>query len=153
MIDIGTAPPLWPFSITGSGSPPVSSVPESQAEGVWWAERPPLAEEEPDFTHKDFNSVFVTSPPLKAPAGGDVEKKSSLTTDKPSPSDEEVPVPTLVTLFITDDDEESPKQVEPKEEPVSQTDLNWSDEDKITITDNIVSSLLRGEKSTDRDHR
>lgn len=160
MVDVETVPPPWPFSVSGSMSPSVSSVPEIQSGGVWWAERPPLAEEEPDFTDEDFNTVCVTSPPLKGLAGGDKEKKSPLTTDKPSPtetlSDKEVPVPTPVTLFIPEDHEESPEHVEPKEEPLSQTDQNWSDEDKVTITDNIISSLLRAEredeKQADRDH-
>ncbi|XP_053542562.1 EH domain-binding protein 1-like protein 1 isoform X11 [Ictalurus punctatus] len=157
VVDIETVPPPWPFSVSGS----VSSVPEKQSGSMWWAERPPLAEEEPDFTDEDFNTVCVTSPPLQAPAGGDMEKKSPLTIDTPSPTetlcDKEVPVPTPVTLFITEDDEKSPEQEEKKDEPVSQTDLNWSDGDKVTITDNIViSSLLRGERENEeqpeRDH-
>lgn len=159
VVDIETVPPPWPFSVSGSAS--VSSVPEKQSGSMWWAERPPLAEEEPDFTDEDFNTVCVTSPPLQAPAGGDMEKKSPLTIDTPSPTetlcDKEVPVPTPVTLFITEDDEKSPEQEEKKDEPVSQTDLNWSDGDKVTITDNIViSSLLRGERENEeqpeRDH-
>ncbi|XP_053501364.1 uncharacterized protein ehbp1l1b isoform X2 [Ictalurus furcatus] len=154
VVDIETVPPPWPFSVSGSASPSVSSVPERQSGGMWWAERPPLAEEEPDFTDEDFNTVCVTSPPLQAPAGGDMEKKSPLTIDTPSPTetlcDKEVPVPTPVTLFITEDDEKSPEQEEKKEEPASQTDLNWSDRDKVTITDNVViSSLLRGERENE----
>lgn len=159
VVDIETVPPPWPFSVSGSAS--VSSVPEKQSGSMWWAERPPFAEEEPDFTDENFNTVCVTSPPLQAPAGGDMEKKSPLTIDTPSPTetlcDKEVPVPTPVTLFITEDDEKSPEQEEKKDEPVSQTDLNWSDGDKVTITDNIViSSLLRGERENEeqpeRDH-
>ncbi|KAK3521581.1 hypothetical protein QTP70_014773 [Hemibagrus guttatus] len=134
-----TVPPPWPFSVSGSVSPPVSSVPERQSGGVWRAERPPLAEEEPDFTDEDFNTVCVAS--------RDVEKKSLLTTDRPTEtqSDKEAPVPTLVTPFITEDGDEPTKQAEPKQEPVSKTDLNRSDEDKVAITDTIISSILRGE--------
>ncbi|XP_058267746.1 EH domain-binding protein 1-like protein 1 isoform X14 [Hemibagrus wyckioides] len=139
VVDIETVPPPWPFSISGSVSLSVSSVPERQSGGVSGAERPPLAEEEPDFKDEDFNTVCVTS--------RDVEKKVLLTTDEPTEtqSDKDAPVPTLVPLFIKEDDAESSKQTEPKEEPVSQTDLNRSDEDKVTITDTIISSLLRGE--------
>lgn len=159
-MDVETLPPPWPFSVSGSVSPSLSPVPERQLEGMWWAERPPLAEEEPDFTDEDFNTVCVTSPPLKGLAGGDEKKKRPLSPDKLSATEtvcgKGVPVPTPVTLFITEDHEESPEHVEPKQEPVSETDQNWSDEDKVTITDNIIVSLLRAEredeKQADRDH-
>lgn len=159
-MDVGTVPPPWPFSSSVSVCPSAPSVPERQLEEVWWAERPPLAEEEPDFAGEDFNTVCVTSSPLKVPTGRDVERKSSLTTDKPSNvSNEEAPVLTPVTLF-TEDEEESPEQAEPKEKPkeelVSETHVNWSDEDKVTITDNIICSLLRSEceeeKNTEPHH-
>lgn len=138
-MDIETVPPPWPFSVSGSVSPSVSSIPERQSGVVSGAERPPLAEEEPDFKDEDFNTVCVTSQ--------DVEKKILLTTDEPTETQsyKDAPVPTLVPLFIKADDEESSKQAETKEEPVSQTDLNRSDEDKVTITDTIISSLLKGE--------
>ncbi|XP_060764480.1 uncharacterized protein ehbp1l1b isoform X4 [Neoarius graeffei] len=160
VVDVETLPPPWPFSVSGSVSPSLSSVPERQLGGMWWAERPPLAEEEPDFTDEDFNTVCVTSPPLKGLAGGDEKKKSPLSPDKLSATEtvcgKGVPVPTPVTLFITEDHEESPEHVEPKQEPVSETDQNWSDEDKVTITDNIIISLLRAEREdeeqADRDH-
>lgn len=142
-MDVGTVPPPWPFSV---------SVPQSQSGGVWWAERPPLAEEEPDFADEDFNTVCETSPPLKVAAGEDVKKKSPLSPDEPphteTLSDKEVPVSTPVT----EDDEESREEAELKEEPVSQTDLNWSDEDKVTVTDSIISSLMTDEKKLERDH-
>lgn len=157
MLDVRAVPPPWPFSVPVPTS--VASVPERQSADVWRVERPPLAEEEPDFADEDFNIVCVTSPPLKVPADRDMEEKCPLTADKPSPvetlSDKEVPVQTLVTLFIREDDEESPKQEElqeePKKEPMSQTDLNWSDEDKVKITENVISSLQRGEKQPERD--
>ncbi|XP_047660744.1 EH domain-binding protein 1-like protein 1 isoform X19 [Tachysurus fulvidraco] len=132
--DIKTVPPPWPFSISGSVSRTMSSVPDRRSGDVWWAERPALAEEEPDFTVADLNDVYVTSQ--------DVENKSLLTTDRTTPTemqaDKEAPVPPGVILFITEDDEESPKMAEPKEEPVSQTVLTCSDEDKVTITDSII---------------
>lgn len=145
-MDVGAVPPPWPFSVSMSLS--LSSVPQRQSGDVWWAERPPLAEEEPDFTDEDFNTVCVTSPPLKVPAGGDVEKKSPLTTDKPSPaeSDKDIPVLTPITLLITEDDDESLEQEKLKEEVVSQTDLNRTDEDKVMITDHIISSELGVER-------
>lgn len=160
VLDVQTVPPPWPFSVPRSVSPSVSSVPERQSGGVWLAERPPLAEEEPDFLSEDFNTVCVTSPPVKAPAGGDVEKKSPLPADEASSAktvcDEEVPVPNLIALFITEEDEKTPGQTEPKQEPLSQTGPNWSDQAKVSIADGIVSSLLRGEcedgTRPDREH-
>ncbi|GAA6081634.1 EH domain-binding protein 1-like protein 1 isoform X7, partial [Tachysurus ichikawai] len=141
--DIKTVPPPWPFSASGSVSRSMSSIPDRRSGVVWWAERPPLAEEEPDFTVADLNDVYVTSQ--------DVENKRLLTTDRTSPTemqaDKETPVPPVVILFITEDDEESPKMAEPKEEPVSQTVLTCSDEDKVTITDSIIEC----EDSTVRD--
>ncbi|XP_060751625.1 EH domain-binding protein 1-like protein 1 isoform X2 [Tachysurus vachellii] len=132
--DIKTVPPPWPFSVSGSVSRSMSSIPDRRSGDVLWAERPPLAEEEPDFTVADLNDVYVTSQ--------DAENKSLPTTDRTSPTeiqaDKEAPVPPVVILFITEDDEESPKMAEPKEEPVSQTVLTCSDEDKVTITDSII---------------
>lgn len=156
-MDVRTVPPPWPFSVPGPMCPSVVSVPERQTADVWWVERPPLAEEEPDFADEDFNFVCVTSPHLKVPAGGDMEEKNPLSADKPSPAEtlsDKVPVPNLVTLFITEDDEESRKQElqeEPIKEPMSRTGQNWSDEDKVRITDSVIS-LLRGEKQPERDH-
>lgn len=147
--DVVAVPPPWPFSVSGSESPSVSSVSERRPGGVWRAECPPLAEVEPDFTDQNVNAVCVTSPPLEAQ---DMEQKSPLTTNKPlateTRSDKEV------TLFITEDEEESPKPAKLKEEPVNQTNQNQSDEDKVTITDIIISSLLRSEdeKKPEQEH-
>ncbi|KAI5614369.1 EH domain-binding protein 1-like protein 1 isoform X11 [Silurus asotus] len=144
VVDVEPAvPPPWPFSVSGSVFSSVCPAQERPPGGMWWAEHSHPAEEEPDF-----NTVCVMStPPPKAP--GDMENKSPLPTDKPETgteelADEQVPAPTLVTLFITEGDEETPEHAELKDEPLSQTDLNRSDEDKVVIT-HVIPSLLRDE--------
>ncbi|XP_046716759.1 EH domain-binding protein 1-like protein 1 isoform X11 [Silurus meridionalis] len=150
VVDVEPAvPPPWPFSVSGSVFSSVCPAQERPPGDMWWAEHSHPAEEEPDF-----NTVCVMSPPPpKAP--GDMEKKSPLPTDKPETgTEEQVPALTLATLFITEGDEETPEHAELKEEPLSQTGLNRSDEDKVVIT-HIISSLLRDEHEdetqTDRD--
>ncbi|KAL1266589.1 hypothetical protein QQF64_002264, partial [Cirrhinus molitorella] len=136
-LDIGTVPPPHPFS-----APVVSTHMEKNL--VFIAEKPPLAEEEPDFKVADFDKVLITSQAIKDVTVGKHPEKEPLKTDIEQPTQSSQ----VQTVSITDDDLlQQPKntKIEPagevsmKEEPNVQyakgallcADLNKSDEDKI----------------------
>ncbi|TTW73461.1 EH domain-binding protein 1-like protein 1 [Bagarius yarrelli] len=116
VVETLSLPPPWLFSV--SVCPSVSSVPGRSHGDIWWTERPPLAEVEPDFKEQDFNTVFETLPPFTVQ---DVEKKSAVSRETTLPtesqSEEQTPVSTMPPLFITEDDEE------PREEPHEGVDV------------------------------
>ncbi|KAK2871123.1 hypothetical protein Q8A67_023650 [Cirrhinus molitorella] len=136
-LDIGTVPPPHPFS-----APVVSTHMEKNL--VFVAEKPPLAEEEPDFKVADFDKVLITSQAIKDVTVGKHPEKEPLKNDIEQPTQSSQ----VQTVSITDDDLlQQPKntKIEPagevsmKEEPNVQyakgallcADLNKSDEDKI----------------------
>ncbi|XP_056592353.1 titin homolog isoform X6 [Triplophysa dalaica] len=70
-LDIGTVPPPHPSftpSIPSTSMPLESTYTKDNREDnlqEFIAEKPPLAEEEPDFQAEDFDTVFTTSQPIK----------------------------------------------------------------------------------------
>ncbi|XP_043105845.1 titin isoform X3 [Puntigrus tetrazona] len=140
-LDIGNVPPPHPFSSPSTTAPSSEVSTHTNKNQVFIAEKPPLAEEEPDFKVEDFNKVFITSQDVTAgkhpenePFKIDIEQamRSSL----------------VQTVSVTDDDllkqpkntkNESAEEVSAKEELNTQNvkgallcaDLNKSDEDKI----------------------
>ncbi|XP_058644965.1 titin isoform X10 [Onychostoma macrolepis] len=160
-LDIGSVPPPHPFSApaTTASSSVVST--HMQKNQVFIAEKPPLAEEEPDFKVADFDKVIITSQDVTV---GKRPEKEPLKTDTEQPMQSSL----VQTFSITDDDLlkqpkntkiESAGEVSPKEEPSVHNakgallcaDLNKSDEDKIikkfastvvTPTENNIPSIL-----------
>lgn len=111
---------------------------------VFIAEKPPLAEEEPDFKVADFDKVIITSQPIKDVTISSRPEKEPLKIDTEQPMQSSL----VQTFSITNDDLlkqpentiiESAGEVPPKELPNKQkakgvllcADLNKSDEDKI----------------------
>ncbi|XP_077098722.1 EH domain-binding protein 1-like protein 1 isoform X14 [Siphateles boraxobius] len=144
-LDIGTVPPPHPFSTPATipHSSVVSTLTKKNQQ-VFIAEKPPLAEEEPDFKVADFDKVIITSQPIKNVTVSSHPEKEPLKIDAEQPMQSSL----VQTFSITDDDLlkqpentiiESAGQVPPKEEPNEENakgvllcaDLNKSDEDKI----------------------
>ncbi|XDV54246.1 hypothetical protein PO909_022584 [Leuciscus waleckii] len=144
-LDIGTVPPPHPFSAPATipHSSVVSTLTKKNQQ-VFIAEKPPLAEEEPDFKVADFDKVIITSQPIKDVTISSRPEKEPLKIDTEQPMQSSL----VQTFSITDDDLlkqpentiiESAGKVPPKEEPNEQNakgallcaDLNKSDEDKI----------------------
>ncbi|XP_052464116.1 uncharacterized protein LOC128021159 isoform X3 [Carassius gibelio] len=144
-LDIGTVPSLDPYSAPAT-TPPPSSVVSTQLEKnlVFIAEKPPLAEEEPDFKVADFDKSIIAYQPVKIVTIGKCPEKEPLKIDIEQP----VQVSLVQTFSVTDGDLikqpenkkiESAGEVSPKEEPNVQNakgallcgNLNKSDEDKI----------------------
>ncbi|CAM4729974.1 unnamed protein product [Leuciscus chuanchicus] len=144
-LDIGTVPPPHPFSAPATipHSSVVSTLTKKNQQ-VFIAEKPPLAEEEPDFKVADFDKVIITSQPIKDVTISSRPEKEPLKIDTEQPMQSSL----VQTISITDDDLlkqpentiiESAGEVPPKEEPNEQNakgallcaDLNKSDEDKI----------------------
>ncbi|XP_051763753.1 EH domain-binding protein 1-like protein 1 isoform X11 [Ctenopharyngodon idella] len=144
-LDIGTVPPPHPFSAPATIplSSAISTLTEKNQQ-VFIAEKPPLAEEEPDFKVADFDEVIMTSKPIKDVTVSRCPEKEPLKIDTEQPMQSSL----VQTFSITDDDLlkqpentiiESAGEVSPKEEPNEQNvkgallcaDLNKSDEDKI----------------------
>ncbi|XP_067288600.1 EH domain-binding protein 1-like protein 1 isoform X7 [Pseudorasbora parva] len=144
-LDIGTVPPPHPFSTPGTI--PHSSAASTLTEKnryVFIAEKPPLAEEEPDFKIADFDKVTMTSQLIKDATVSRRPEKEPLKIDTEQPMQS-----SLVKTFSTTHDYslkqaentiiKSAGEVRPKEEPKEQNvkgallcaDLNKSDEDKI----------------------
>uniref|UniRef100_A0A9J7Y6Y0 EH domain binding protein 1-like 1b n=1 Tax=Cyprinus carpio carpio TaxID=630221 RepID=A0A9J7Y6Y0_CYPCA len=142
-LDIGTVPP-HPFSAPAT-TPPSSVVSTHMEKNlVFIAEKPPLAEEEPDFKVADFDKIIIASQPIKDVTVGKRPEKEPLKIDIEQPVQSSL----VQTFSITDSDLikqpentkiESAGEVSPKEEPNVQNakgallcgDLNKSDEDKI----------------------
>ncbi|KAK7120550.1 hypothetical protein R3I94_020522 [Phoxinus phoxinus] len=144
-LDIGTVPPPHPFS--APATIPHSSVVSpliKKNQHVFIAEKPPLAEEEPDFKVDDFDKVIMTFQPIKNVTVSSRPEKEPLKIDSETPMQSSL----VQTFSITDDDLlkqpenpiiDSAGEVSPKEEPNEQNakgalfcaDLNKSDEDKI----------------------
>ncbi|KAK7125780.1 hypothetical protein R3I93_021218 [Phoxinus phoxinus] len=144
-LDIGTVPPPHPFS--APATIPHSSVVSpliKKNQHVFIAEKPPLAEEEPDFKVDDFDKVIMTFQPIKNFTVSSRPEKEPLKIDSETPMQSSL----VQTFSITDDDLlkqpenpiiDSAGEVSPKEEPNEQNakgalfcaDLNKSDEDKI----------------------
>uniref|UniRef100_A0A8C1J145 EH domain binding protein 1-like 1b n=1 Tax=Cyprinus carpio TaxID=7962 RepID=A0A8C1J145_CYPCA len=142
-LDIGTVPP-HPFSAPAT-TPPSSVVSTHMEKNlVFIAEKPPLAEEEPDFKVADLDKIIIASQPIKDVTVGKRPEKEPLKIDIEQPVQSSV----VQTFSITDSDLikqpentkiESAGEVSPKEEPNVQNakgallcgDLNKSDEDKI----------------------
>ncbi|XP_026075588.1 uncharacterized protein LOC113054329 isoform X7 [Carassius auratus] len=144
-LDIGTVPSPDPYSAPAT-TPPPSSVVSTQLEKnhVFIAEKPPLAEEEPDFKVADFDKSIIAYQPVKIVTIGKCPEKEPLKIDIEQP----VQVSLVQTFSVTDGDLikqpentkiESAGEVSPKEEPNVQNakgallcgNLNKSDEDKI----------------------
>ncbi|XP_016383839.1 uncharacterized protein ehbp1l1b isoform X9 [Sinocyclocheilus rhinocerous] len=140
-LDTGNVPPPHPFSAPATTAPSSVVSTHMKKNLVFIAEKPPLAEEEPDFKVADFDKVIITSQDVTV--GKRPEKEPlKIAIEQPMHS-------SLVQTFsITDDDLlkqpkntkiESAGEVSPKEEPSIQNakgallcaDLNKSDEDKI----------------------
>ncbi|XP_016348991.1 EH domain-binding protein 1-like protein 1 isoform X10 [Sinocyclocheilus anshuiensis] len=140
-LDTGNVPPPHPFSAPATTAPSSVVSTHMKKNQVFIAEKPPLAEEEPDFKVTDFDKVIITSQDVTV--GKRPEKEPlKIAIELPMHS-------SLVQTFsITDDDLlkqpkntqiESAGEVSPKEEPSVQNvkgallcaDLNKSDEDKI----------------------
>ncbi|XP_050976654.1 calponin homology domain-containing protein DDB_G0272472 isoform X3 [Labeo rohita] len=136
-LDIGTVPPPHPFS-----APVVSTHMEKNQ--VFIAEKPPLAEEEPDFKVADFDKIIITSQPIKDVSVSKRLEKEPLIIDTEQPTQASL----VQAVSVTDDDLlqqpkntkiESAGEVSIKEEPNMQdtkgallcAELNKSDEDKI----------------------
>ncbi|XP_039523417.1 EH domain-binding protein 1-like protein 1 isoform X11 [Pimephales promelas] len=141
-LDTGTVPPPHPFS--APATIPHSSVVSTltkKNQHVFIAEKPPLAEEEPDFKAADFDKVVMPSQPIKCVNVSSHPEKEPLKIDTEQPMQSCLVQP----CPITDDDLlkqpentiiESAGDIPPKEEPNEQNallcaDLNKSDEDKI----------------------
>uniref|UniRef100_A0A8C1TH68 EH domain binding protein 1-like 1b n=1 Tax=Cyprinus carpio TaxID=7962 RepID=A0A8C1TH68_CYPCA len=142
-LDIGTVPP-HPFSAPAT-TPPSSVVSTHMEKNlVFIAEKPPLAEEEPDFKVADFDKIIIASQPIKDVTVGKRPEKEPLKIDIEQPMQSSL----VQTFSITDGallkqpentKIESAGEVSPKEEPNVQNakgallcgDLNKSDEDKI----------------------
>ncbi|XP_067253996.1 uncharacterized protein ehbp1l1b isoform X9 [Chanodichthys erythropterus] len=143
-LDIGTVPPPHPFSAPATipHSSAISTLGEKNQ--VFIAEKPPLAEEEPDFKLADFDKVIMTSKPIKDVTVSRCPEKEPLKIDTEQPMQSSL----VQTFSITDDDLlkqpenpiiESAGEVSPKEELNEQNvkgallcaELNKSDEDKI----------------------
>ncbi|XP_042621075.1 titin-like isoform X3 [Cyprinus carpio] len=142
-LDIRTVPP-HPFSAPAT-TPPSSVVSTHMEKNlVFIAEKPPLAEEEPDFKVADFDQIIIASQPIKDVTVGKRPEKEPLKIDIEQPVQSSL----VQTFSITDSDLikqpentkiESAGEVSPKEEPNVQNakgallcgDLNKSDEDKI----------------------
>nr|XP_055064399.1 EH domain-binding protein 1-like protein 1 isoform X7 [Misgurnus anguillicaudatus] len=156
-LDTGTVPPPHPFSVP---SIPSSSMPSKLAHSkdvqdenlhVFTAEKPPLAEEEPDFQVEDFDTVFITSPPNEnVTVGGHPEKEmqaSGKVQHTSLDSEGSMQSSLVQTSSMTNNfakqqqntNTESPGEVILKEEPAEQNVkgallcayLNKSDEDKM----------------------
>nr|XP_021327965.1 EH domain-binding protein 1-like protein 1 isoform X10 [Danio rerio] len=143
-LDIRTAPSPQPFS--SPETTPLSSAVSSQMEKkqpVFIAEKPPLAEEEPDFKVADYDKVIMTSQPLIKDITFEKQpEKEPLRTD----SEKQMQSSQVQTFSLTTDDllkktestkNDSAEEVVLKEEPnelkgtLLCADLNKSDEDKI----------------------
>ncbi|XP_065114316.1 EH domain-binding protein 1-like protein 1 isoform X14 [Paramisgurnus dabryanus] len=152
-LDTGTVPPPHPFSVP---SKPSSSMPSKLADSkyvqdenlhVFTAEKPPLAEEEPDFQVEDFDTVFMTTPPNEdASVGGHQEKEmqaSGKVQHTSLDSEGSMQSSLVQTSSMTNNcakqqqntNTESPGEVILKEEPAEGAllcaYLNKSDEDKM----------------------
>ncbi|XP_056103638.1 uncharacterized protein ehbp1l1b isoform X5 [Rhinichthys klamathensis goyatoka] len=144
-LDTGTVPPPHPFSAPATipHSSVVSTLTKKNQQ-VFIAEKPPLAEEEPDFKMADFDKVIMTSQPIKYVTVSSRPEKEPLKIDTEQPMQSSL----VQTCSITDGDLlkqpentiiESAGNVPSKEEPNEQNakgallcaDLNKSDEDKI----------------------
>nr|XP_021335041.1 EH domain-binding protein 1-like protein 1 isoform X8 [Danio rerio] len=143
-LDIRTLPSPHPFS--SPATKPLSSAVFTQMEKkqpVFIAEKPPLAEEEPDFKVADYDKVIMTSQPLIKDVTFEKQpEKEPLRTD----SEKQMQSSQVQTFSITTDDllkktestkNDSAEEVVLKEEPnelkgtLLCADLNKSDEDKI----------------------
>ncbi|XP_056322550.1 EH domain-binding protein 1-like protein 1 isoform X2 [Danio aesculapii] len=143
-LDIRTVIPPQPSSSPAT-KPPSSAVSThmEKKQLVFIAEKPPLAEEEPDFKVADFDKVIMTSQPLIKDVTFDKQpEKKPIRTD----SEKQMQSSQVQTFSLTDDDllketenakNESAEEVVLKEEPndlkgtLLCADLNKSDEDKI----------------------
>ncbi|XP_073770916.1 EH domain-binding protein 1-like protein 1 isoform X31 [Danio rerio] len=143
-LDIRTVPSPQPFS--SPATKPLSSAVFTQMEKkqpVFIAEKPPLAEEEPDFKVADYDKVIMTSQPLIKDVTFEKQpEKEPLRTD----SEKQMQSSQVQTFSLTTDDllkktestkNDSAEEVVLKEEPnelkgtLLCADLNKSDEDKI----------------------
>ncbi|XP_016093305.1 uncharacterized protein [Sinocyclocheilus grahami] len=140
-LDTGTIPPPHPFSAPAT-TPPSSVVSTHMEKNlVFIAEKPPLAEEEPDFKVADFDKMMK---PIKDVTVGKCPEKEPLKIDIEQPVQSSL----VQTFSITDGVKikqpkitniESAGEVSSKGEPNVQNakgallcgDLNKSDEDKI----------------------
>uniref|UniRef100_A0A8C1ZGE7 EH domain binding protein 1-like 1b n=1 Tax=Cyprinus carpio TaxID=7962 RepID=A0A8C1ZGE7_CYPCA len=140
-LDIGNVPPPHPFSAPSTTAPPSVVSTHMKKNLDFIAEKPPLAEEEPDFKVADFDKVIITSQDVTV---GKRPEKEPLKIDIEQPMQSSL----VQTFSITDGallkqpkntKIESAGEVSPKEEPNVQdtkgallcADLNKSDEDKI----------------------
>ncbi|XP_016085175.1 EH domain-binding protein 1-like protein 1 isoform X10 [Sinocyclocheilus grahami] len=140
-LDTGNVPPPHPFSAPATTAPSSVVSTHMKKNLVFIAEKPPLAEEEPDFKVTDFDKVIITSQDVTV---GKCPEKEPLKIAIELPMHSSL----VQTFSITDDDLlkqpkntqiESAGEVSPKEEPSVQNvkgallcaDLNKSDEDKI----------------------
>ncbi|XP_057176760.1 uncharacterized protein ehbp1l1b isoform X3 [Triplophysa rosa] len=158
-LDIGTVPPPHPFftpSIPHMSMPLKSTyTKDDREENLFIAEKPPLAEEEPDFQAEDFDTVFTTSQPIKDTVDRHLGKETLVLKEiqlikAELGLDSELPMQTCLvqTSSMTDNNlvkhqekaqAESAGKVKLKEEPTGQNVeddllcayLNKSDEDKI----------------------
>ncbi len=138
---------------------------------VFIAEKPPLAEEEPDFKVADFYKVIITSQDVTV---GKRPEKEPLKIDIEQPMQSNL----VQTFSITDDNLlkqpkytkiESAGEVSPKEEPNVKNangallcaDLNKSDEDKIikkfastvaTPTEHNIPNILSSSSPLKQEH-
>ncbi|XP_051973600.1 EH domain-binding protein 1-like protein 1 isoform X2 [Xyrauchen texanus] len=170
---IGTVPPPHPFSVpvtihassVSSKSTHKEEFPKKNLP-VFTAEKPPLAEEEPDFKMEDFDTVIITSQPIEIVGGKSpekvplVSKKMLLTMAEPEKTDIELSVQSGLdqTLSVTQDNllkqpEKSPEDLAIKGEPTEQNvksilfcaNLNRSDEDRIiqSIASTMVTPTIQ----------
>lgn len=163
-LDIGNVPPPHPFS---SQATTVVST-HMKKNLVFIAEKPPLAEEEPDFKAADFYKVIITSQDVTV---GKRPEKEPLKIDIEQPMQSSL----VQTFSITDDNLlkqpkntkiESAGEVSPKEEPNVQNakgallcaDLNKSDEDKIIkkfasgITEHNIPNIVSSSSPLKQEH-
>lgn len=152
-LDIGTVPPPHPFStppIPPLSTPMKSTYTKDKEQNlkVFVAEKPPLAEEEPDFQAENFDTVFITSQTIKDTVKSHLEASEEIHLTKAELGcDSEPPMQTSLvqTSLMTDNKHQeitqakSAGEVESKEEPNKQNVgdellcayLNKSDEDKM----------------------
>ncbi|TRY99266.1 hypothetical protein DNTS_022824 [Danionella cerebrum] len=139
-LDIGTVPPPHPFSAPPTKPP--SSIPSDAAKAIYIADKPPLAEEEPDFKADDFDKVIMSLPIKDAK---NLEKEPFKVNSE------------TVTFSVNKDDllrklentkteslQERKEELDEQKCAVLCADLNKSDEDKIIKKFALVSNFDQG---------